>query len=201
MGELADRLNSLVVRETSSDGNITVTREHRNHITLGFRPGAYRSYDETTLAGQLGELARAVRGRCQRSYYETVSDVTGQPVTAGEAERELDGRGRRFREAQRALHIEMASSDGWITVETEGLDHWRVRIRNGALRALSEQEFVAQGTAALGLLLNAYRDRDRELRDEFFDLKLPDGNSLPQADEPAEEGNVVQEGGRDARFW
>jgi hypothetical protein len=175
MGELADRLDRVIVQETSPDGGITATQAHRNQITLQFRPGAYRRYDEPTLAGQLAELARAVRTSCRRSFYETVSEVTGRSITAGEAERELDGRDRRFRDAQRALHVGVRSPGGWIIGETQGLDHWRVRIRNGALRTLSEREFVAEATAGLGSLLGAYRDRDRQLRDEFFDLKLPGG--------------------------
>ncbi|MEV6843653.1 hypothetical protein [Actinoplanes sp. NPDC051411] len=203
MGELADRLERLTVRETSPDGQIAATRD-RNQVTLRFHEGAYRSYTESALAGQLGDLARSVRAGCQRGYYEVIGDVTGQPVSAGEVERELDGRERRFYEAQRALRVETSSVNGWITVETEGLDQWRVRIRDGALRALSEEQFISEGVAALGRLLTAYHDRDRELRDEFFDLKLPEGsklpdeNGLPGGTEPAAGS---EEGGRDGRFW
>src|SRR5262249_25283838 len=132
MGELADRLDRVIVQETSPDGRITATQAHRNQITLQFRPGAYRRYDEPMLEGQLIGLARAVRTSCRRSFYETVSEVTGRSITADEAERELDGRNRRFREAQQALRVGVSSPGGWITGETQGLDHWHIRIKNGA---------------------------------------------------------------------
>lgn len=177
MGELADRLDRVVVEETSPDGGIVATQIHRNQITLQFRRGAYRRYNEAALENQLAALARAVRINCQRSFYETISAVTGQSMTVGEAERDLDGPDRRFREAQRALRVAATSPGGWITAETQGLDNWRVHIKRGALRALAEEEFVAEATAGLRDLLRAHRDRDRELRDEFFDLKLPKGRA------------------------
>jgi hypothetical protein len=173
MGELADRLDRVVVRETSPDGRIIATQVHRNQITLQFLPGAYWRYDESMLEGQLTALARAVRSSCQRTFYETVSEVTGLSVTAAEAERELDGHDRRFREAQRELQVRAGSPGDWITVEIQGLDRWHIRIKKGALRRLSEERFVAEAMAVLGELLAAYRDRDRELREEFFDLKPP----------------------------
>jgi hypothetical protein len=175
MGELADRLDRVIVQETSPDGRITATQTHRSEVTLQFGRGAYRRYTEAMLEGQLAGLARAVRASCQRSFYETLSAVTGQSITAGEAERELDGAERRLYEAQRALCVEITSPGGWITAETQGLDHWRIRIENGALRALSEEEFVAEATVGLRDLLAAHRDRDRELRDEILDLRLPKG--------------------------
>ena len=125
------------------------------------------------LESQLTELAHAVRSSCRRAFYEAVSEVTGWSVTAEEAERELDDRDRRFREAQQALRVAVSSPGGWVIVETQGLDHWHIRIKKGALRRLDEQDFVAETMAGLGELLATFRDRDRELRDEFFDLKLP----------------------------
>lgn len=175
MGELADRLDRVIVQETSPDGRITATQAHQNQITLQFLPGAYWRYDEPMLEDQLTALARAVRSSCRRTFYEAVSEVTGRSTTAEEAERELDGRTRRFHEAQQALQIRAGSPDGWIAAETQGLDRWHIRIKKGALRRLSEERFVAEAMAALGELLAAFRDRDRELRDEIFDLKLPVG--------------------------
>lgn len=103
-----------------------------------------------------------------------MSEVTGRSVTAELAERELDGRDRRFHQAQRAVRAGGVSPGAWIAAETQGLDHWRIRIKGGALRALSEHEFMAGATAVLERVLAAYRGRDRGLRDEFFDLKLPE---------------------------
>lgn len=173
MGELADRLDRAVVRETSPDGRITATQAHRNQITLEFLPGAYWRYDEPALEGQLTALAHAVRSSCRRTFYEAVSEVTGLSTSGAEAQRELDGRTRRYLEAQQALRIRVSSPGDWITAETHGLDRWHIRIKKGALRRLAEEDFVAEAMAALGELLAVFRDRDRELRDEFFDLKLP----------------------------
>jgi hypothetical protein len=175
MGELSDRLDRVVVRETSPDGRITATQVHRSQITLQFLPGAYWRYDESMLEGQLTELAHSVRSSCRRTFYEAVSEVTGWSVTANETERELDGQTRRFREAQQALQVRVSSPGDWIIAEIQGLDRWHIRIKKGALRRLSEEQFIAEAMAALGELLAEFRDRDRELRDEFFDLKLPAG--------------------------
>jgi hypothetical protein len=176
MGELVDRLNRVIIQEYSPDGGITAIQQHQNQVTLEFRSGAYRRYSEAGLEAQLAALADAVRISCQRSFYETISDFTGRSITAREAAQQLDGADRRLHEAQRELRVEVTSPGGWITGETQGLDRWQIRIRDGALRTLSEEEFVAEATAGLRDLLGVYRDRDRDLRDEFLDLRLPKGD-------------------------
>jgi len=52
VGELADRLDSIVIRETSPDGQIMATQTNRNQVSLVFAPGAYRRYDEQMLASK-----------------------------------------------------------------------------------------------------------------------------------------------------
>jgi hypothetical protein len=56
MGESADRLDRLVVRESSPDGGITATQTNRNQITLEFRRGGV-SAALTILAAVTGLLA------------------------------------------------------------------------------------------------------------------------------------------------
>ena len=173
MGELADRLDRMVIRETSPDGQIMATQTNRSQVVLVIHPGAYRAYDEQMLASELTELARKMRARCRSGYYEAVSAVTGECVTGEEPE--PSSRYEAFRRARQSLQVQATSPNGWITAVTVGLDRWRISIRHGALDALSLDQFIADALSVLRELLTEHADRVHELRDQHFDLNLPEG--------------------------
>lgn len=172
MGSVADRLDSMVVTVSSPDGQITATLSNGDQVTFGFRPGSYERYPERTLEFQLARLAASIWVGYQRGYRRALDDAAGAAVSTDGMVR--GSKRDRFRQDQAQLVAEGTSTSGRIRASSQGLMHWRVTIASGAVRALTEDEFLAEvGEAARSLLANYY-EQVRQLKDEYFGLDLPD---------------------------
>jgi hypothetical protein len=172
MGIMADRLDSMVVTANSPDGQVTATVSKREQVDIEFRRGAYRRYDERTLEHQLARMATLAWIGYRRGYFEALSAANGETIRGDEEE--WDANRRRFQQARAAVVAEGASPTGWIRAEATGLTHWRVRIEDGALTQLTEDEFRSEARGTVAALLMDYDEKMLALKDEFFDLNLPD---------------------------
>jgi hypothetical protein len=172
MGVLADRLDRLVFTVHSPDRQISATLSDRDHVDLRFQPGAYRRYDERALAHQLTRLAVAAWVESQRQYRAVFSEATGEPFSGQKLVR--GSMRHRYHGDLTALEAEGWSGSGWVGIWTQGLTHWDVMIMPGAIRSLTQDEFAAELAEAVQSLLTSHRWEVYRLRNEHFDLQLPD---------------------------
>jgi hypothetical protein len=171
MGVFADELRKMVIHATSPDSHIGARVTPPCRVEVRFARGAYARYDGPTLGSQLGRLATSLWVEYQRGCREALGRALGEPVRDGR----LDDRRRREYQAELGrLVAEGESPDGRVRMECEGLSRWRVEVEPAVPREVGEEEFLrlvdAAGSAALWEYLQAVRD----LKNEFFDLRLPD---------------------------
>jgi hypothetical protein len=161
----------MIVTARSPDGQISATVQGRDRVRLAFEPDAYRWYDESNLAHQLGQLATLTWVAYRRTYFELLSEAVGEAVRGP-----APAHGHResaFREGLEQLTMQARSAGGWVFVHSQALVRWRVEVGPGACRRLPEQEFLAEVDQALRAVLTDYYEQVRRLKDEHFDLKLP----------------------------
>jgi hypothetical protein len=169
MGVLTDRLDQLVLTIQSADGQISATLSNRDQVELSFTPGAYRRYDEPTLAYQLTRLAAAMRVESRRRCRAALRDATGPPFreeTVGHASMSYPEH-----RAMAALEVEAWSGSGCVGFWTRGMTHWNATIAPGTLRVLTQHEFAAEVMEAVRTLLTDYRRQALRLTDPPFDRR------------------------------
>lgn len=172
MGELIDRLERLAVEVRSLDGTITATVRGRYQIQLEFLPGTYARRTEDELAYQLGQLAAVVCARYRREYTEMVAVFyDGDDFLDEEAPHDVA-----FRERLAQMVVIGGSAQRWITIRSRALVRWDVTVADGAVRTLTEEEFLGQANSALADVLADYQSQLIMLTDEMYDIGVP--NSL-----------------------
>jgi hypothetical protein len=167
MGVLADRLDTMYLRVTAPARNIVAELRGRDDVQLSFTPESYRYLNEWELERQLAALGKLLWAAYIREYYAALSEAVGQTI-----EREGPAIGRRdleFRAARDELVAEGRSADGLVQISTRGMQEWTVRIADGTLRTLTENEFAARVSEAAGQLINDQRTKIDVLQLEYDD--------------------------------
>ena len=166
MGVLSERLDTLQVRVCSPNGRLTAELNGRTDVRVTFAPGAYRRYHERTLEGDLAGLAALLLAARTRSYYQALSEAFGTPMH-GEPPA-LSLRDREYEAARKDLTVEGRSRDGRVRIATRGLQSWSVRISDGSLRSLGEEEFGCRLTEAAGALIGQQTAGIRDLKNRIY---------------------------------
>lgn len=167
-----DPVAQIVVTEHSPDHIISATLSHHDKIVFQFRPRAYGLYDEAALGRQLGQLITSLWDSFRQRYFQSLSEAVGETIRGDE--REDSPKLQRFKEAQLALLAGGDSPQRWVRIETQGMRHWRVTIARNAVRQLAEQDLVVEVDGALRAAINDYYAQLLALKDEYFDLRLPE---------------------------
>lgn len=162
MGVLADRLDSMRIRVASPNKMVVAELCHRTEVRLSFASGAYQRSYERGLEEQLAGLARVMWAARMKGYYQAVSEafgeeVTGEPLPVGRRDQE-------YLQARDQLVAVGRSRDGRVQLAVRGMRTWTVRIADGSLRALSEDEFTASVGEAAGALIRDQFDKIRQLK-------------------------------------
>lgn len=173
MGELAERLGTMVVTATSPDGQVSArVRGSAAAVEVTFSPGAYPRYREDGLARRLEQLATLTFTRYRRTEQEIVAAVFAEPLT----DDGTDFGPQRHRYIKALAHVVATgeSDDGQLRVTARGLVAWEVTIAPGALRRRSEQEFLDALSTAVRRLLADYNAQVFAVQDEIYDLGYPE---------------------------
>lgn len=166
MGRIADRLDAMTIKANSPDGTIRSTLVGRSQLSLEFTSGGYERRDERELEHQLAKLATLTWTAYFRGYTEVVTSE-GMTVMAA-PEDEWNSHDRRYQEELREVEGRGESKNGHVKARTLALLRWQVRIKDGAVRKLSEPEFVNEALTAAGRAIKDYRVKSTQLRKEFF---------------------------------
>jgi hypothetical protein len=169
MGELADRLELISVRASSPDGGIEGTVRGRLQVDVRFAPGAYRRYTDSALGHQLAQLGAVLWSRYRREYTETVAAVRA----ADNLVVDDDPQDVAFRERMEALVVQGTSAQGWISLRSRALVHWEVEVGAGAIRQLSEEEFLAELSGVIADIPRDWQGKLIILTDEIYDIGVP----------------------------
>ena len=172
MDDVLGPLDRLSISTTSPDGGIMAVQSGRNTVKLRFQPRAYERYGAEQLGSQLAQLATRAWVNYRRAYFQAFSEARGETITGAEPPR--SDRERQFKQAQAALEVDGESPKGWVSIRSVGLMRWRVEVRSGFNRSLTEQQFLAEVGAALGQLLRDYFDKVLQLQVKHFGLQLPE---------------------------
>jgi len=169
VGEFADRLAHLSVRADSPDGHISGHVGGPLQVEIRFQDGAYHSYSESDLGRQLGQLAAVLWSRYRRGYDEiTAAYRDGEPAPYEEPEDVA------FRERRAALAVRGRSPEGWIEARSRGLVRWEVTVAAGAVRALTEAEFLAELDGIVADILRDWQHEVIVLTEEIYGIGVPD---------------------------
>jgi len=166
VGILADRLDRMQVQVVSPDGHISALLRNRSEVVIEFQPGSYARYGERAAEDQLSAVARLLWAGRTREYFAALSEAFGTPIS-GESPA-IGERDRRYRAARDELIAEGASADGLVYVGAQGMRVFVVRIADGALRTLSEAEFVANVDEASQAMITDQFAKIRMLKDHCF---------------------------------
>jgi hypothetical protein len=159
VGELADRVDTMVIRASTPDGGITAELRGRDQLSLSFSDGLYRLFDDDAeLSRRLAIVANLLWVARTREYRRIYADVTGDDST-GET-LAISERDIAWRTERDDLVATGRSTDGRVTVHFVGMRQWQVTIRPGTVRALDEQQFIRSAGEAAGALI----------RDQFSQL-------------------------------
>jgi hypothetical protein len=164
LGELARRLERIVVNAMSPDGCIHATVRGRLELGMSFAPRAYQQYTEGELAHQLGQVATLTWTRFRREYLDVEREFLEWSVP------QLDARDRLFQERAEQLSVEGSSPDGSVTARSRALARWEFHIAAGRLRELTEREFTAVALATADDTVRVYRAGRARLLDESYGL-------------------------------
>ncbi|MEV5704473.1 hypothetical protein [Actinoallomurus sp. NPDC052274] len=171
--DLADRLLSLTVTATSPDGRINATFGDRGgRIELAFRPGDYRHYSGTSLEQELSRLAMRVMAGYVRAQTKLIDAAVPDVLHDDAIEYGLED--REFRRHLAAIRTAATSPDGRITVVSQALVRWDVRIADGTVGRVSEDAFTAGLLAAFHEVLTRHQAEVRRLKDEHYGSGIDD---------------------------
>ncbi|GIE74136.1 hypothetical protein Aph02nite_00860 [Actinoplanes philippinensis] len=173
--DLGERLRALTVTATSPDGGIRATVTGDNRLSLRFRPGTYRWYDERGLSRQLSGLGTVTWVAWIRQREEVIRLASGRSRSEAEQSRQRhDDPGRReFAEQLRRLECAGRSAGHAVRISLSGAARWQVEIAEGTLGARTEQAFADEVVTAFDDLI---RDRTAQLtllRAAHFDIGVP----------------------------
>jgi hypothetical protein len=166
MGVLADRLDNMRVRVQSPGGKIAAELRGRTDVRLSFSPESYRYFNEWDLERQLAALARLLWAARMREYYAAVSEAFGETIT-GESPPQT-WRDQEYYSARDSIVAEGRSADGRIQLAVRGMTEWTVRIADGSLRTLTEDEFCARVGEAAAELISDQFAKIRELKNQIY---------------------------------
>ncbi|MEV5748381.1 hypothetical protein AB0L00_11225 [Actinoallomurus sp. NPDC052308] len=165
--DLADRLLSLAVTATSPDGRISATFGGQGErIQLAFRPGDYRHYSGTSLAQELSRLAMRVMAGYVRAQTKLIDATVPDVIHDDAIEYGLED--REFRRRLAAIRTAATSPDGRITVVSQALVRWDVRIADGTIGRVPEDAFTTGLLAAFREVLARHQAEVRRLKDEHY---------------------------------
>lgn len=166
MGVLADQLAAMRVSAVSPDSGVAAELRGRAEVSVRFAPGWYRRYDERGLETQLAGVARLLWAARMRAYYAAASAAFGQPVTR-EAPA-VTNNDKLYYAARGELVARGRCSGGWLALAVRGMRVWTVRIADGALAAVSEEEFATGvGQASRELICDQF-DQIRLLKAQIY---------------------------------
>lgn len=172
MALLRDRLSSLKVNVTSPDGQLKARLVGGNDLTLAFRPGTYRHYNERDLEHQLERLAVLTWVGYRRGYFEAMAETSGQTVDEVQKPH-WDAKYRRYYEAVAEMVAKGESPSGAIKARSKGFAFWKVRIEDGTIEAFDENRFLSEAVATFRQVRVNGEHQRTFLKDEFFGLNLP----------------------------
>jgi hypothetical protein len=166
VGEVADQLEDLSVTVSSPDGNIEARVTGGQARSLGFREGAYQRYSESELAHQLARTATLLFVGHDRGVQKIMEDA-GLHRPRGPAQA-IDDAQRRYLAELPNIYATGLGPRELVRFEATGLVQWRCDIAEGAIRYLSEHEFIAEVIGAAQDLLRDHRYETALLRNEHF---------------------------------
>jgi hypothetical protein len=168
MGELIDRLRRLSIQAWSPDGGVRGSVRDRLRVEISFAPDAYRRYSEPALGHQLAQLAAVLRARYRREYAATVAAYHGTDLVTDDEPRDVE-----FRERTAALVARGDSARGWVSARSRALVGWEVTVADGAVRTLSQAEFLAEVDGAAAAILRDWQNKVILLTDDLYDIGVP----------------------------
>jgi hypothetical protein len=168
MSEFADRLANLSIRAESPDGRIAGHVEGRMRVQVRFVGDAYGRYAEGELGHQLGQLAAVLWSRYRRGYDEVTATYRDGSPAPYETPEDIG-----FRDRRANLIVHGRSPHGWIKVTSRALVRWEVDVAGGAVRALSETDFLAELDGVVTDVLRRWQQEVIVLSDEIYGIGVP----------------------------
>jgi hypothetical protein len=162
MSSLGERLDAIRLRVEVPGTEIVAELRRRDDVTISFGPDRYQWLGERDLEHHMASLARLLYTAWVRAYRNALSDAFLDAMGA------TDQRDRDYLTARAQLRERGVSGDGRITITAVDMRDIEVRIIDGTLRVLTEQQFAASTREAVTALLNDRRTKVRELKMRFL---------------------------------
>lgn len=179
MGANAAKRSALTVRATSPDANIQARSLGGVWRELGFRPGSFAGYRDSTLAWQLGAVASMLATGHERGVAK-LADLAGRNrrTDLGNAKNAAQ---RDYLAAVRSLRAQADGPAGLVRFVTNGPLRWKCEILPGPAAYCGEAEFVLEVLAAARATAADFRTRMFLLKSDHYDLGGPRRRSTAKA--------------------
>lgn len=173
MSTFSELMTDARITVTSPDGNIRAqVVADFSRLSIAFRPGSYGDYSAQRLAGQLsrlGELARTAMLKTRAAAYRKATDTDDDAMEHGRPH--WDSRRREYEAEMNALDVRSFSQRRLLRIRCEGLDRWKVEVKDEALR-LDEKDFAAEFAGAFRHLMADHRFKAVLIRTGHFDYGI-----------------------------
>lgn len=161
MGSVAERMGRMSVRANSPDGSVRV-RLTFHGLVVELRPDTASRHTDRSLARQVEAALTSAFGGYEQAVDGIRTDLAeGRPAPVvddlpdGHPRRRLDARASR-------LEVVAYSVEDYVSLTWRGKKAFRVELRPGTVRALSDGELAAELNSVVA---NAARERAGQLRE------------------------------------
>lgn len=173
MSDLADRLESMVVKVSTPNGMVFGESRAERSVRISFAPGYYERTGTTEMASQLSRLARLMFAETRAEHYRQVSQAHEMVVTRGATP--VTRRDHEYQEELAKLVVEGASTDGSVSVTAVGMSSFVISIRPGVVGVVSEASFAQLASEAGTRLVEDQIQKVAKLRwDVYIDMPFPE---------------------------
>lgn len=166
MVSIRERMNSMLIQTTSTDGNIQGTLKGQSAFKLAFRDECFYTYSRMSLEGQLSqiitELFRGANER-RRAILVEVGFTLYDPEKP-----HWNKRTREVNAKRDSLDYEGVSRSESITVRSSGWKRFNVTIDEQSLEQMEAADFISEVEEAMVDLLIDYRIAERMIKRQVY---------------------------------
>jgi hypothetical protein len=163
--DLAPQLSGMRVRASTPDGRLTAELVGRSELLLSFDGSYYYRTDERDLETQGATLCRLLWAGYVREFTRIIADAGGTAVDPHAAG---DPKDIEYFQRLSTLTAHGDCGDGHLELTANGMRNFDVRISDGTLGLLSEEQFTQCASRATQRLIDDQLDQVLRMRMRLY---------------------------------
>jgi len=161
VSDLAAELSGMRVRASTPNGRLTAELVGRSELLLTFDGSYYYRTDERDLEAQAAALCRLLWARYMREFTRIIAETGGTTI---DPETATDPKDVEYFHRLSTLTAQGDCGDGHLQVTAHGMRDFDVRIADGTLGVLPEEQFAQCASRTTQKLIDNQLDQVLRLR-------------------------------------